>query len=73
MEFYSRDVQILRQSQQKVALDYVNHVGIEVTFSELQRITDIFIECCLRPQDNELKERIKKLEDWIKIKKKTHE
>lgn len=73
MEFYSRDVQILRQSQQKVALDYVNHVGIEVTFSELQRITDIFIECCLRPQDNELKERIKKLEDWIKTKKKTHE
>lgn len=73
MEFYSRDVQILKQSQQKVALDYVNHVGIEVTFSELQRITDIFIECCLRPQDNELKERIKKLEDWIKTKKKTHE
>lgn len=69
MEFYNRDIQILRQSQSKMALEYVNHIGIKVTFSELQRITDIFIECCLRPQDNELKDRIKKLETWIESKK----
>lgn len=73
MDFYSRDIQILRQSQSKMALEYVNHVGIKVTFSELQRITDIFIECCLRPQDNDLKDRIKKLESWIETKKITNE
>jgi hypothetical protein len=73
MDFYSRDIQIMRQSQSKMALEYVNHVGIKVTFSELQRITDIFIECCLRPQDNDLKDRIKKLESWIETKKITNE
>lgn len=68
MEFYNRDIQILRQSQSKMALEYVNHIGAKVTFSELQRITDVFIECCLRPQDDELKERIKKLDVWLKQK-----
>jgi hypothetical protein len=68
MEFYNRDIQILRQSQSKLALDYVNHIGVKVTFAELQRITDVFIECCLRPQDDELKERIKKLDNWLKTK-----
>ncbi len=73
MEFYNRDVQILRQSQSKLALDYVNHIGVKVSFAELQRITDVFIECCLRPQDDELKERIKKLDNWLKTKTNTDE
>lgn len=68
MEFYNRDIQILRQSQSKMALDYVNHIGAKVTFAELQRITDVLIECCLRPQDDDLKERIKKLDIWLKNK-----
>lgn len=68
MEFYNREIQILRQSQSKMALEYVNHIGVKVTFSELQRITDVLIECCLRPQDDELKERIKKLDVWLKQK-----
>lgn len=70
MEFYSRDVQILRQSQSKIVLKYTNLVGVKITVEELQRITDIFVECCLRPQDNDLKERIKKLDKWLEEKKK---
>ncbi len=70
MEFYSRDVQILRQSQSKIVLEYTNLVGVKITVEELQRITDIFVECCLRPQDNDLKERIKKLDKWLEEKKK---
>jgi hypothetical protein len=73
IEFYSRDIQILRQSQSKMALEYVNHVGAKVTFAELQRITDIFVECCLRPQDDELKERVKKLDNWLKSKSEGNE
>lgn len=73
MEFYNRDVQILRQSQSKMALEYVNHLGVKVTFTELQRITDVFVECCLRPQDDDLKERIKKLDSWLKNKKEENE
>jgi len=69
MEFNSRDIQILRQSQSKMALEYLNSVGVKVTVEELQRVTDVFVECCLRPQDNDLKERIKKLDKWILEKK----
>lgn len=68
MEFYNRELQILRQSQTKMALEYVNHIGAKVTFAELQRIADVFIECCLRPQDNDLKDRIKKLDKWLEDK-----
>ena len=69
MDFYSRDIQILRQSQSKMALEYTSSVGVKITVEELQRITDVFVECCLRPQDNDLKERIKKLDKWIEEKK----
>jgi hypothetical protein len=71
MEFYSKDIQIMRQSQSKMALEYLNTVGVQVTFEEFQRVTDVFVECCLRPQDNDLKERIKKLDKWIIEKKNT--
>jgi hypothetical protein len=70
MDFHSRDIQILRQSQSKMALEYLNSVGVKVSFKELQQVTDVFVECCLRPQDNDLKERIKKLDNWIVEKKK---
>ena len=69
MEFYNREIQIMRQSQTKMALEYVTSVGIIVTVAELQRITDVFVECCLRPMDDDLKDRIKKLDNWILEKK----
>ena len=70
MEFYSREIQIMRQSQSKLAIDYVSLIGITISVEELQRITDLFVECCLRPQDDELKKRIKSLDKWIEEKKK---
>ena len=69
MDFYGRDIQIMRQSQSKMALEYLSTVGVQVTFEELQRVTDVFVECCLRPQDNDLKERVKKLDKWFQQKK----
>jgi hypothetical protein len=69
MEFHSRDIQILRQSQSKMALEYTMSIGVQLTFEELQRVTDVFVECCLRPQDKDLKERIKKLDKWLEEKK----
>ena len=70
MEFHNRDIQIMRQSQSKMALEYLTTVGVMVSVEELQRVTDVFVECCLRPFDNDLKERIKKLDKWILDKKK---
>jgi hypothetical protein len=65
MEFYSRDIQILRQSQSKIVLEYFNSLDLILSVEELQRVTDVFVECCLRPQDKELKDRIKSLDKWI--------
>lgn len=70
MEFHNRDIQIMRQSQSKMALEYLTSMGVVVTVEELQRVTDVFVECCLRPFDNDLKERVKKLDKWILDKKK---
>ena len=70
MEFYSREIQIMRQSQSKMALEYIQSVGVTVTLEELVRITDLFVEICLRPQDDDLKKRIKALDKWIEEKKK---
>jgi len=69
MEFYSRDIQILRQSQSKLALEFVSQSGVTVSVEELQRITDVFVECCLRPIDDDLRHRLKKLDKWIIEKK----
>jgi hypothetical protein len=71
MEFYSREIQIMRQSQSKMALEYITSVGVSVTVEELTRITDLFVEICLRPQDDDLKKRIKALDKWI-LEKKTN-
>lgn len=69
MDFYSKDIQILRQSQSKMALEYVTSIGVILSVEELQRVTDVFVECCLRPQDKDLKERIKNLDKWLESKK----
>jgi len=65
MQFHSKDVQILRQSQIKLVLEYFNSIGLTVTVEELQRVTDVFVECCLRPADDDLKNRIKSLDKWV--------
>ncbi len=68
MKFYDRDIQIMRQSQSRMVLDYVNSIGVKLTVAELQRVADIFVECCLRPQDDDFKEKIKKLDKWLEEK-----
>lgn len=65
LEFLTREIVILRQSQSKLALEYVSQMGITVTVEELQRITDVFVECCLVKMNKDLKNRLKKLDEWI--------
>lgn len=69
MEFYSRDIQILRQSQIKIVFKYLQNEGIHVSVKELHKVTDVFVELCLRPMDDELKDRVKSLDKWILDKK----
>lgn len=69
MDFYSRDIQILRQSQMKMAHKFLKDKNIDVSLKELLRVTDVFVELCLRPLDDDLKEKVTNLDKWI-IKKK---
>jgi hypothetical protein len=69
-EFYSTDIKILQQSQSKMALEYLNLMGVKPTVEELWRVTEIFVQCCLHKQDDELKKRIKALDEWIVKKRK---
>ena len=73
MDFYSKEIQIIRQSQSKLALDYVCSLNVQITIEELQRFTDLLVECCLRPQDDDLKKRIKGFDKWIEQKKNENE
>ena len=65
MEFYSKEINILRQSQQKMAFDLARSKGVDLSVEELQRMTDVFVECCLRPMDKDLKERVRNLDKWL--------
>jgi hypothetical protein len=64
-EFYSTDIKILQQSQSKMALEYLNIMGVKPTVEELWRVTEVFVQCCLHKQDEDLKKRIKGLDEWI--------
>jgi len=70
MEFYSKDIQILRQSQIKIAFEYLQNEGIHVSVKELHQVTDVFVELCLRPMDDDGKNRVKALDKWGNDKKK---
>ena len=65
MEFHSKEINILRQSQQKMAFDLARSKGVDLSVEELQRMTDVFVECCLRPMDKDLKERVQNLDKWL--------
>jgi len=69
-EFYSTDIKILQQSQSKMALEYLNLMGVKPTVEELWRVTEVFVQCCLHKQDDDLKKRIKALDEWVVKKRK---
>jgi hypothetical protein len=64
-EFYSREVSIMQQSQSKLALEFLTHHGIVPTPMELWSVTEVFVQCCLHNQTDDLKKRLKDLDAWI--------
>ena len=45
-------------------------MGVKPTVEELWRVTEVFVQCCLHKQDDDLKKRIKALDEWIVKKQK---
>jgi hypothetical protein len=48
-----------------MALEYLNLMGLKPTVEQLWRVTEVFVQCCLHKQDDDLKKRIKDLDKWI--------
>jgi hypothetical protein len=65
IQFYAREVSILKQSQSKLALEFLTGHGIIPTSEELWRVTEVFVQCCLHKQNDVLKKRLKDLDTWI--------
>jgi len=40
-------------------------MGIKPTVEEIWRVTEVFVQCCLHNQDDDLKKRIKALDEWV--------
>lgn len=70
IQFYSREVSIMQQSQSKLALEFLTGHGIIPTSEELWRVTEVFVQCCLHAQNDVLKKRLKDLDAWIIKRKK---
>lgn len=64
-EFYSREISILQQSQSKLALEFLTSNGIIPTAKELWSVTEVFVQCCLHKQNDDLKKRLTDLDKWI--------
>jgi hypothetical protein len=69
IEFYSREVSIMQQSQSKLALEFLTGHGITPTSEEMWRVTEVFVQCCLHAQNDVLKKRLKDLDKWIETRK----
>lgn len=72
---YPKDIQIMKQSQSKLVVEYTRDLGVILTVAEMLHVTDLFVETCLRPLDAELKKRVKDLDVWLgeKVKKQNGE
>jgi len=69
-QFFSREVSILQQSQSKLALEFLQGHGITPTAEQLWRVTEVFVQCCLHANNEDLKNKLKALDKWIADKKK---
>ena len=69
-EFYAKEISFLQQSQSKLALEFLTNHGIVPTSEELWRVTEVFVQCCLHKQNDDLKKRLKDLDKWILTRKK---
>lgn len=68
-ENINKDLQIVKQSQSKLALDFFKVHDIKPSLKELLRLTDILVESVVLMPDQEFKETVKKFDEWIASKK----
>ena len=64
---------IVRQSQLKLAIDFLKQSGIEFTMLEVVGITNILVDYCQQGYSTEIKEKINAVDKHVKSKKKKNE
>lgn len=65
---FSKEIQIMRQSQNKLVVEYVRDLGLTLTVEEINYVTDVFVETCSLPMKGIIKQRVKDLDAWLKKK-----
>jgi hypothetical protein len=70
LQFFSKEIMILQQSQSKLALEFLTSQGITPSTEVLWKVTELFVECCLYKETPELREKKQKLDKWIAKQKK---
>jgi hypothetical protein len=70
LQFFSKEITIMQQSQSKLALEFLTSHGIKPSTEVLWMVTELFVECCLYRETPELREKKKKLDKWIAKQKK---
>ena len=61
---YPKDIQIMRQSQNKLVVEYARDLGVTLSVFELNNVTDVFVETCITPVEGDLKDRVKKIKTF---------
>ena len=70
LQFFSKEIMILQQSQSKLALEFLTSQGINPSTEVLWKVTELFVECCLYKETPELRLKKQKLDKWIAKNKK---
>jgi len=61
-----KDISIVRQSSVKISLEFCKVHGIKPSLKELLRLTDVFSEDALLSPDQEFKDTVNKVDEWVK-------
>ena len=68
-KFWAKELSIARQSSIKLSLELCKVHGIAPSVKELIRLTDFFAEDALLAPNQEFKDNMVKIDEWIKKKK----
>jgi hypothetical protein len=64
-----KDLQIVRQSQLKLVLEYTSHANVELKLKEIVGITNVMVDYCINGYSKELGDRLESIDTFLELKK----
>jgi hypothetical protein len=66
-----KDLQIVRQSQLKLVLEYTSHAQVQLKLKEIVGITNVMVDYCINGYSKELGDRLNGIDVFISARKKS--